>query len=89
MVFEAITRTKQDRLVEARWTIRTPEGGAAWAADDARLPELLSLACRTRTLPPGLRNLRIIQGRTHEVDHLADERKPPKPIDDPLTGFAF
>lgn len=89
VIFEAITPTKQGRLVEARWTVRTPEGDAAWAADDARLPQLLSQACRTRTLPPGLRSLRLIQGGAHEIDHLADERRPPRPFDDPLTGFSF
>ncbi|WP_424465456.1 hypothetical protein [Pseudoclavibacter helvolus] len=89
LLFEAITPTKQGRLVEARWIIRTPEGDAAWAADDARLPGLLSQACRTRSLPPGLRNLRIIQGSAHQLGHLADERRPPEQYDDPLTGFSF
>lgn len=89
VLFEAITPTKQGRLVEARWTVRTPEGDAAWATNDTRLPALLSLACRTRTLPPGLRHLRLIQGSAHEIDHLADERRPPKPFDDPLTGWSF
>lgn len=89
VLFEAITPTRKSKLVEARWTIRTPEGNPAWAADDDRLPALLSLACRMRTLPPGLRNLRLIQGSTHEIDHLANERKPPERFDDPLTGFSF
>lgn len=89
VLFEAITPTRKGRLVEARWVVRTPQGDAAWAGDDDRLPALLSLACRTRTLPPGLRNLRLVGGSAHEVDYLADEREQPKPYDDPLTGFAF
>lgn len=89
LLFEAMAPTRQGRLVEARWTVRTPEGNAAWATDDPRLPQLLSLACRTRTLPPGLRNLRIIQGSAHEIDHLTNERKPPERFDDPLTGWSF
>lgn len=89
LLFEAITPTRKGRLIEARWTVRTPDGDAAWAANDTRLPALLSQACKTRTLPPGLRNLRIIGGSAHQLDHLADERKQPKPYDDPLTGFAF
>lgn len=89
LIFEAITPTRQAKLVEARWVVRTPEGDPAWAADDERLPQLLAGACKTRTLPPGLRNLRIIQGSTHEIDHLSTERRPPKPYDDPLTGWSF
>lgn len=89
VLFEAITPTRKGRLVEARWTVRTPEGDAAWAADDTRLPALLSQACKTRTLPPGLRNLRIIGGSAHEIDHLSTERKPPEQYDDPLTGLSF
>ncbi|PPF44113.1 hypothetical protein C5B85_10735 [Pseudoclavibacter sp. AY1F1] len=89
VLFEAITPTRQAKLVEARWTVRTPEGDPAWAADDDRLPQLLSQACKTRTLPPGLRILRLIQGSAREVDHLATERKPPERFDDPLTGWSF
>lgn len=89
LIFAAVTPTRKGRLVEARWIVRTPEGNPAWAGDDPRLPQLLSLACRTRTLPPGLRNLRLIQGSADEVDHLSTERRPPEQYDDPLTGWSF
>ncbi|PPF77730.1 hypothetical protein [Pseudoclavibacter sp. Z016] len=90
MVFEALTLTKQGKLVETRWTIRTPEGHATWAANDTRLQLLLlSLASRTRTLPPGLRNLPLIQGSAREIDHPSTERKQPEQYDDPLAGLSF